>query len=99
MAVIKASLEVTRPSLPQSAAMVSSAFKIFSVAASSVLKVYRIFSRDQSSKDDTEANQKLDKANKNSETKIINTENIKDQMYPINKTFLNSHSHYITLQF
>lgn len=38
MAVIKASLDVTRPSLPQSAAMVSSAFRIFSVAASSVLK-------------------------------------------------------------
>lgn len=38
IAVIKASLEVTRPSLPQRAAIVSSAFKIFSVAASSVLK-------------------------------------------------------------
>lgn len=37
IAVIKASLEVTRPSLPQRAAMVSSAFKMFSVAASSVL--------------------------------------------------------------
>lgn len=38
IAVIKASLEVTRPSLPQRAAMVSSAFKMFSVAASSVLE-------------------------------------------------------------
>jgi hypothetical protein len=38
MAVIKASLEVTRPNLPQRAAIVNSAFKIFSVAASSVLK-------------------------------------------------------------
>lgn len=45
MAVIKASLDVTRPSLPQSAAMVNSAFRIFSVAASSVLKEYTPFSK------------------------------------------------------
>lgn len=42
IAVIKASLEVTRPNFPHSAAMVNSAFKIFSVAASSVLKQYKI---------------------------------------------------------
>lgn len=45
IAVIKASLDVTRPSLPQSAAMVNSAFRIFSVAASSVLKEYASFSK------------------------------------------------------
>lgn len=45
MAVIKASLDVTRPSLPQSAAIVNSAFKIFSVAASSVLKRYILFTK------------------------------------------------------
>lgn len=44
MAVIKASLDVTRPSLPQSAAIVSSAFRMFSVAASSVLKEHTSFS-------------------------------------------------------
>lgn len=38
MAVMKASRGVTRPSRPHSEAMVSSAFRMFSVAVSSVLK-------------------------------------------------------------
>lgn len=38
MAVMKASRGVTRPRRPHNEAMVSSAFKMFSVAVSSVLK-------------------------------------------------------------
>lgn len=38
MAVMKASRGVTRPRRPHSEAMVSSAFRMFSVAVSSVLK-------------------------------------------------------------
>lgn len=38
MAVMKASLGVTRPRRPHNEAMVSSAFRMFSVAVSSVLK-------------------------------------------------------------
>lgn len=57
MAVIKASLDVTRHSLPQSAAMVSSAFRIFSVAASSVLKEHTLFSKNSSMVQKQAANQ------------------------------------------
>lgn len=42
MAVIKASRGVTRPRRPHSEAMVSSAFKMFSVAVSSVLNTQNV---------------------------------------------------------
>lgn len=41
MAVMNASRGVTRPSRPHSEAMVSSAFKMFSVAVSSVLRIWK----------------------------------------------------------